>query len=151
VDPVSDFFAAELPLLERLKAKVPTAATVVSGVDMAGLQKMPFALPAIYVMFNEYRVTQQQILTGKVQVEEVWLIVVAARNLVTAQTGLTARQEAGPLLAQIIQAISGWMPEDSLYESPFKLIQGAPRWWYHDGLLHYPLAFSILVPFSGEP
>lgn len=74
-----------------------------------------------------------------------WLVVLAVGNYRRADTAKGVVSDAGPLLAQLMEALNGWKPAGFT-----ELIrQAAPRPGYRAGVGFFPLVFSTNVFVEG--
>lgn len=119
-----NYFALEPILLARLKDQCPSIGDVQGSPDLFGLTELcagskaslnphhPITNPAgakhggAYVMFLEETVTGSNKCCAIA--DQTWLIAVCARKAQTLRTGTAARQEAGVLVDQVLQALAGW-------------------------------------------
>lgn len=77
--------------------------------------------------------------------QQSWMVVLAVASARRQDTGAGVLRSAGPLLTQLIRALSGYAPEGFLPLIP----QPAPRPGYRDGVGFFPLSFSTAVAIEG--
>lgn len=142
------FLALESALVERLKAKLPAGVHVLTGADLDGVSEGSQPTPAVHVVYQGYRVIETRPDGRAARVEQVWLAVVAVRNVRDARTGAAARADAGALGDGVISALMGWQPVGT--SSPLKLAQ-APRAGYSAGHFYLPMAFTTETTVKGTP
>lgn len=70
-------------------------------------------------------------------------VVLTVGNARTLATGAAAREEAGPLIAAVLLALSGWTP-DARFWWPLVRVPAAPV-RYGPGRLIYPLSFETRI------
>ncbi|MBF0614225.1 MAG: hypothetical protein G8237_04925 [Magnetococcales bacterium] len=109
---MTDLLAAEPLILDRLRDRVALARQVHGARTFKAIPARTGAMPALYLIADGF---QPLMRAGCEQaVEQVWLVVVAVRNLHDAEGGQGERREAGPLLFQVCQALIGWQPVPEL-------------------------------------
>ncbi|MEW6490766.1 MAG: hypothetical protein AB1578_22995 [Thermodesulfobacteriota bacterium] len=145
---MQNYLSAEALIVARLQSKVAGVKAVLSAADLDGVAESAQVTPAVHVVFGGYRPTQERD-EGRVQEsEQVWIAVVAVRNLRTPKTGEHARETAGELCADVLAALQGWRP--SAEHQPLKLAPG-PRPGFSKGYGYFPLAFTTRVVTRGQP
>jgi hypothetical protein len=145
---VTNYLSAEALLLDRLRATVTGARAVLSAADLAGVEESQQQTPAVHVVLGGYRPTRVSG-EGRVQeTEQSWRVVVAVRNLRSPQTGEHAREDAGPVLAQVLEALQGWRP--SAEHTPLALAAG-PAPGFSRGYGYFPLTFTTQVVTRATP
>lgn len=148
----NNFLIAEPLIAQRLRAVLPPEVHVMSAADLAQVAGSHQPAPAVHVLYGGYRVADSR--TGAFAgVEQRWLTVVVARNLADIEGGFHARQDAGPLAAQVM---------DSLYRHRLRDAQGAPIGaaplqldeapapGFDDGHFYLPLAWLCHVQFRSD-
>lgn len=73
-------------------------------------------------------------------VTQLWAAVLAIYSADAVGDGSGARLAAGPLLGQLLQALTGWVPRADV--GPLTRRQGASEMAYADGYFYYPLVFE---------
>lgn len=143
-----NYLALEPLIIDRLKTEVPTLRAVLSADALADLAEGVQTTPAAYVLYDGDDVPSadgKRAGDGARQlVSQRWLVVLAVRN---ARGGSDAREDAGPLLTQILAALAGYHPQPappSQVYRPLKRAQ-APRPGYHAGYGYFPLLFTTEV------
>ena len=135
--PVSQhFLSLEGELIDRLKDELDESCPVLTAAQMANMTT-PQA-PAVYVAFESYRPGERK---GSVlPVEQTWQTVLVIRNNKTL-TDVGMRDQAGPLLSDIIAALYRWSPEGF---RPLDLAP-APSPVYEGGFAFFPLAWTATL------
>ncbi|MBF0191628.1 MAG: hypothetical protein HQL99_10900 [Magnetococcales bacterium] len=131
---MNDYLAVEPLLVARLNDQVNNV-TVKSTWGMPRIQETFDLPPAVLVFLEEDRPGQIQLLEegATQQVEQTWLCLVVVAD---------AENEAGPLIAQVIQALNGWQPAGEMF-SPFKRVKSTFVPDYSpNGVYYFPVAFS---------
>ena len=143
-----NYLAVESLIIDRLTAEVPALRAVLSADALTDLTEGVQTTPAAYVLYDGDDVPStdgKRAGDGARQlVSQRWLVVLAVRN---ARGGADAREDAGPLLTQILAALAGYHPQPAppaqVYR-PLKRAQ-APRPGYHAGYGYFPLLFTTEV------
>lgn len=102
-------------------------------------------LPAAFVGFDGEAIGDMTGGGTDYVVAQRWLVVLAVGNLRNADTQQGVVADAGPLLTQLAQALSGWKPQGFT-----ELIrQAAPRPGYRAGVGFFPLVFATDMNVEG--
>ncbi|MBF0214550.1 MAG: hypothetical protein HQM00_13480 [Magnetococcales bacterium] len=131
-----DYLAIEPLIVARLEDQLAD----VTIKSTWGIPKIPetFDLPPAVLIFLEDDRPGPE--SGRSQkVEQVWLCLVVVND---------PGNEAGPLIAQVIRALSGWTPDGATF-APFKRVKStfAPD-TSPNGVYYFPLAFSTSFVFN---
>lgn len=131
---MTHFLALEPAIVARLEEAMPEGVQVLTAVDMQST-----IAPSVQVIYDGYAVGQR---TGAVvALRQQWLTVVTVRNTKTVRAGVGMRDEAGPLIDQVIEAmhrlrVEGYMP---------LTLENAPPPLYAGGFAYFPLAWSTTL------
>lgn len=140
---VTDHLMAEPLLIERVKSQVNGLRAVLSAADLAGVTAAQQLTPAVHVLYMGDQVPTgegDRGWTGRPQkIIQQWMAVVAVRNARTQRTGAAAREDAGPLLSQLIAALAGFQLADEL--QPLKRI-AAPKPAYDASWAYFPTQWT---------
>ncbi|MFN3881933.1 MAG: hypothetical protein ACK4L8_10955 [Nitrincola lacisaponensis] len=131
-----DYLAAESELVALLEDKVGELRKVYTSVDLAELKQRSQVTPAAHVIYwgDTPALAAQGGAIG--HVTQTWIVVLAVN--------LRNKDAAGPLLAQMIKALSGH------HVSLGNLVrQGAPKPTFNAGFGYYPLAYEIKFRTKG--
>lgn len=102
-------------------------------------------LPAAFVGYDGELIGDMTGSGSDYVVAQRWLVVLAVGNLRNADTHQGVVDAAGPLLMQLVQALSGWKPAGFT-----ELIrQAAPRPGYRAGVGFFPLVFATDMNVEG--
>jgi len=148
---MNDFLGCEALIIERLKNKASGVKAVLSAADLADVAEKQQTTPALHVISGGWKPTAVKPGSGgmlSAEFEQIWLVVVAVRNVRSAKTGTDARAEAGPILAATLKALLGWRPSNEF--QPFKPAP-APKPGFSAGYGYFPLAFTTKTVVAGEP
>lgn len=110
---IADYLAAEDAIRQRLEAEVTAARAVLASAELASMQERGQITPALHVIYGGDTVPTGpgQVDDGRYHViHQRWLVIVAVRSARGQQTGTGARDEAGPLMTAVMQALAGWRP-----------------------------------------
>ena len=118
----------------------------VYGLSDLGAEK-PKPAPCVYVAFDGGRVVDMPDMGSRAKVLARWLVVLAIKNVAKAADGQAAREDAQPLVADVLQKLMGWRPDQA--HMPLRLVE-MPRPDYQSGLLWLPLVFETPQIFKGE-
>lgn len=145
-----DYLFLEEVFIQRIRDKV-TGLLFVGGIpDVQVLEDQQQYSPAVYVIYLGDAIGTGAASRGgpgsRVQkVEQHWAFVLALTAADATGTGEQARRQAGPLLGQLIEAITGWQPTPDT-----AALQRAARQApvsYSDGYFYYPLVFTTTFMF----
>ncbi|HKJ94853.1 MAG TPA: hypothetical protein VKA32_04410 [Gammaproteobacteria bacterium] len=143
---VSDYLAVESALIAQIKAIEQGFKAVLGAADLQGLQQRQQITPAAHVVYQGDDLptgSQDRGVYGKPQrVMQRWIVAVAVRNVRGIRQGTAVREEAGPLMATLIEGLEGWQPP-----SPFRPLKRAPSPppWFSEGFAYFPLLFTTEV------
>ena len=146
-----NFLAAEPLLIARLEAVLPAEVHVLSAADLAHVAGDQQPTPAVHVLYQGYQVADTRT-SAAAAVDQQWLTVVVTRNVADIEQGFHARQAAGPLAAQVMDALYRHrLKKDgkSFGVSPLRLAS-APAPGFLNGHYYLPLGWTVGVMFSGE-
>lgn len=138
---MDNHLALEALLIERIKSAVPEFRDVFGMADLAAMQESSQVTPAAHVIYQGDAIPSSNSAgQGTAQVVlQTWLVVVAVRSARDTRGGAGSREEAGPLIAAVIKALSGWQPAPEF--RPLGRVN-APRPGFNAGFAYFPLAFE---------
>ena len=142
------FLDLEGKLLDRLKEKVTTARAFLSSADLQGVAETEQITPAVHVVFDGITPTREQGEGAVQEFEQRWVVVAAVRNLREARTGAGVREDASPIIDEVLGALLGWRPLLEL--SPLKAAV-SPKPAFFAGFGYFPFAFTTRVVARGNP
>jgi len=142
------FLALEDLLIERLTSQLDgEIRAVLRARDLAGVAEQRQVTPAVHVLYRGHRPGEQRG-DGTIQrIEQQWMAVVAVRNVRDVRGGQGAREEAGPIVTAVLNALLGWRPNK--WYSPLHL-QPAPAAAWTEGFGYVPLLFSTQIVLRGQ-
>jgi len=136
----------EAALIAHIGDTVGSLKKVLGAADLAGVQERQQVTPAVHVIYQGDDVPTGQHDRGYFGSPQVvhqrWLVAVAVRNVRGIREGTAMREEAGPILAQVITALEAWQPP-----APWRPMKRAPSPppWYSNGFGYFPLLFTTEV------
>lgn len=140
------FHDIEQKIVERLKAVLPAEVHVATETDIQAVEELRKLAPACWVIYDGFSVGDR-IANGAVQsVSQEWQIVVAAQSAKGRGNAAAARDEAGELALQVLQALLGFHIGGGKYLH----LADAPGPIYSAGYCHLPLAFTNAATFKGQ-
>jgi len=145
---LDNYLAAEQLLIERLKQAVPEFARVSDWSEYSTLDESIAITPAAYVVYggDQLRPAGGR---GEVQrIDQIWGVVIVVRNVAQRLAGTAIREEAGPLMMQVLRALMGWQLADQL--RPLERM-AAPRPQYEKLVGYFPLQFATGLIIKGDP
>lgn len=142
-----DYLFLEDAFIQRIKSEVAGLANVEGMPDLQSLGDQIPQSPAVYVIYLgdavPQGVTAQGASKAVQKVEQRWGLVLGINVADSTGDGVAARRAAGPLLSQLIMAITGWHPEG--IATPITRAPGATPAQYNDGLYFFPVVFSATI------
>lgn len=101
------FVTVEQKIVERLKAAVP-GVTVTTAAELARVQELRQKAPAVFVVYAGFVPGQE--IKNVPTVQQIVIrfdVVVTTKNAAGAGVGTAARDDAGPLVQSVIEALIG--------------------------------------------
>lgn len=135
------------PLLRARLASIPGLAGVhgAADVDDIGLR---VELPAAYVVWDGYTVSETTSMGRAARTATRWNVVIAVRNPLTPGDGAPVRADAAPLVDAVLASLLGWAP--GYPYAPLVLANpGAITPSYRGGILKFPIAVTSEVVVRG--
>ena len=140
---IDDYLKAEGLIIARLKATIPALRVVMGVADAAKIEEATQVTPNALVIYHGDAVPgtgDSRAGSGAGQfVVQRWMVTLCVRHAGDVRGGSGARAAAGPLLADVIEALSGWKPA-----TEFRPLQrtNAPLPDYNKGFAYFPLMFE---------
>ena len=135
--PAFNYLSVEDALIERLRSCLPDLADVRSEASLDGVKGAQLPTPSALVLWAGDQVIHDS--NPKAQlVAQTWVVCLVVKHS-GDRTGAQARDAAGPLITQVIQAVRGWAPFDGADE--FRWTEGVQPELVPGGTLYVPLAF----------
>ena len=134
---MDDYLAILGLLIDRLTGLMP-GVTIKPSWGLSRIQENFDTPPAVIVMLEDDRPLDTN-MSGTTQiVEQVWTCIVIVKD---------SASEAGPLISQVIKAVSGWQPASAY--TPFRRVKAGLK---HDfspsSALYFPLSFATSFTFN---
>lgn len=134
--------AAEALIIERLKERVPGFRAVMGEGELSAIEERKQVTPSAYVVLDRYRPLQQR--DYAVEWEQTWIVAVAVRNAKAKADAM--REDAGPLISAVLQALTAWQPS----KDHTRLTIGTnPRPVIEADYAYFPLTFNTRVMVRG--
>lgn len=144
---IVDYLMAEQAIIERLQAQLTELRAVYAVADTATLTEAQQQTPNAQVFYHRDVVDSTpggQRGQGRAQlVHQIFCVVLAVRNVRDVRGGTGARNEAGPILTRIIQALAGWKPSE--HHDALRRVTPPIAVAYETGFRYYPLAFDATL------
>lgn len=141
----NNWLALEPHLEQLLKTAVAgaiPAVHVLTAADLADVKESAQKTPAVHLIYGGYGVVED--LGTAWKLAHTWYAVVVVRNVATQRTGKAARQNAGPLVTQVVGALVGANPPGAT--RALKLVSPPPA-SYNAGHQYIPSAFEVETIF----
>lgn len=139
-----DYLFLEPLLIERIKAQVSGLAEVVAVPDLVSLEEDSQSSPSVYLVYLGDEIGSGAAHQGglrKIQaVTQNWAAVLHVYYADATGRGEGARLEAGPLLGQLLTALTGWIPDGC--STPLARTPKQAPVTYSNGHFYYPLVFA---------
>lgn len=132
---ISDYLVAESAIVQRLRNTMAGVEVMTSG-DITVQDGRVTKTPYVRVLYGGDRITSQAGRGEALFLTQRWLVVLVVRDG-------GSRQDAGSMLLDIMQALSGWQP---VPDTGRMVRADSPEPEYGDGLAHFPLAFDLPIP-----
>jgi len=145
---ITDYLSAGDLIIARLKAQIPNVA-VLSARDLNGVKEFSQPAPAVQVLYAGDQVIPGDLSDDAIAtvVEQRWLLVVVTRSAKDTRGGTGAREEAGPLVTEVIQAVQGYSLGTGF--SDLRRLNG-PAPSFGPGVLYVPLMYGTVVGTTGS-
>ncbi len=139
-----DYLFLEDLLIARIREQVTGLVTVEGVADLASVDQASIATPAVYVVYLGDVIAQGAHHQGGQRaiqtVTQNWAVVLCVGYADSLGDGYGARRIAGPILGELLKAVTGWTP-DAGVQPLARTAQQAPV-SYDDGVFYYPLVFQ---------
>ena len=94
-----------LALIAQAVQGMSPAVHVLTSADLADVKESAQKTPAVHLIYGGYRIAED--LGTAWRLAHKWYAVVVVRNVALARSGHAARQDAGPMVAQVVGALVG--------------------------------------------
>lgn len=129
------------PLIKAtLRAALDPHVHVLSAAELAGVGESNQPTPAVHVLYRGFRVLQSG--SSTMEIEQYWLTVVAVRNARDPVTAEAARNDAGPLAIDVINALLG---RDYDNCGPLAPLENPPAPGFSAGHLYLPVGWKAPI------
>jgi len=138
---MDDYFAAEQPIIDRIRARVPELKEVLPAVDTFAVLERGQVTPAAFVLYSGDQVNDDREDGAAQVVVQRWTVVLATRNLADLHGGSDHRNQAGPWMATIAQGLIGWRPANGFGQ--LRKTSTAVQPYYQKGYAYFPQTFAL--------
>lgn len=138
---MDDYFAAESPIRDRVRATVPGLKEVLPAVDTFAILERGQIAPAAFVLYSGDQVGDDNEDGAAQVVLQRWTVVLATRNVADPHGGAGHRDQVGPWMADIAQALIGWRPAEGFGQ--LRKTSTAVQPYYKDGYAYFPQTFAL--------
>lgn len=135
---MANFFAVRAEIAEKLK-EIPEFKEIYTPLNSVSVTEMSQVTPAAHVNFHRIRKVDDAGRGSKNLLGMQWAVTVACRNAQSQRNDITAvADEAGELLDQVIELLSGWEPESSIV--PLRIVDVKDG--YGPAFVYYTVIFE---------
>ncbi len=118
---MANFFAVRAEIAEKLK-EIPEFKQIYTPLNSVSVTEMGQVTPAAHINFHRIRKVDDAGRGSKNLLGMQWAVTVACRNAQSQRNDISAvADEAGELLDQVIELLSGWEPESSI--APLRIVE----------------------------
>lgn len=148
-----DYLMLEDLLVARIRSAMPELKAVLTAMDLATVQEQRQLEPAVHVVYAGDEVGSgagMQGGSGAAQIAaQVWMVVLVVKfaGAASVKSGKGNRQQAGPLIAKLLQCLCGWQPPAPM--SSLKRSNG-PKVAYQNGFAYFPFNFKTQHVLLGK-
>lgn len=141
------FATVETAIINRLREKLGAGVTVEPMRELERVPELRKKAPAVFVIYDGYRVGETIGPTGQVQqVVHEWYVVCVGQSAKGNGNTDAARDIAAGLCDQVLQALLGY----DVGGGKHLRLSDAPGPEYDGGYCHVPLAFTNKATFKGQ-
>lgn len=150
---IDNYLFLEELIIDRVKNEVNGLKVVEGRSALASLAEDQQVVPAVYVVYLGDQLaddtSHQGVRRIVQQVTQNWAAVLAVNPADGQNNGKLARHQAGTLLAQLIKALTGWVPHEGT--APLARASGTTATNYINNFCYYPLIFKTSFTFPQVP
>lgn len=146
---LANYLSLESLLVQRLLDNVQPdgkAIEVQTAPDLVDVQERDQRTPALHVLYDDYRPTQDQAGGLIQQTEQLWTVVVVVKNA-RGRGRAAAREDGGNLMVWVTRALQGWTPGPD--HTRMRLANPRFRATYRGAFAYFPMTFSTRVQTRG--
>ena len=146
---MDDYLTVESLIIARLQQRLGNGVRVLTAQDLAGVQELSQFHPAVHLLLTGDNPTEAVARGRNQKIEQQWTVIVVTKSVKEMKTGAGARSIAGPLIADVMRALSGWSPGERFIplmrtRTPYRP-QHSPG-----GFFYFPVAFATGFVFNTE-
>ncbi len=105
---MTDWLSAGPAIVERLRERAPSFADVRTAVSIEAAVEQTPRTPAAWVIWRGDAIVDSPAIAP--QFEQQWLVLVGVRDLRDQATGAGVVETAGPLIGEVLEALTGFAP-----------------------------------------
>ncbi len=136
-----DYFAAEQPIVDLLKATIPEVQNRVFTInDIDDVTNESQQTPALHVIHGGDILGRCGSNGQAQQFDQVWVVVLVIANAAAQRSGTKIRAVAGPIIFKLLRALEGFVPLEGHCEALHRFEAAEPI--YKSGLAAFPFAFT---------
>ncbi|WP_025122424.1 MULTISPECIES: hypothetical protein [unclassified Serratia (in: enterobacteria)] len=148
---ITDYLFCEPLIVERLREQIPDLVEVTNAGRLAAIDTDNPFCPSVYVIYMGDVISPGPTATGGVQaqaqsVTQLWATVLTVYIADGRGIGQGVNTEAGPLMSKIIEALSGWAPDNKLCKPLSRAAMSLPV-DYEGGYGYFPMVFQTQLIF----
>lgn len=142
---VESYFALESAIVNRIQECVPELRAIYTPFNIEEMMKITNVSPSVSVIYFDDRIGDSAG-TGKVvSTYQQWLVVLSLRHAAAQlQNTNVLRQQASPLILNILDAMQGFDPKIQGYK-PFKRVNSPVRQGGQAGHCYFPFMFESQI------
>lgn len=151
---MDNYLAAESLILSRLKDRIAGVPQrdIAAAADLADVTEKQQRPKAIYVQYFDDALVagdKGKTFAGQaVAVDQLWLVVVMVRN-VSDTSGSQAREDAGPIVLEVLRSLQGFIPSSE--HGALQRRNSPYRTTFRNGFCYVPMLFATRVSVAGYP
>lgn len=140
------FHDIEQKIVDRLKEVLSAEVHVDTLQELERVQELRQKAPAVWVIYDGLSVGPKVASGAVQQITQEWFVVIAAKSAKGRGDSSAARDEAGEIALQVLQALLGY----HLGGGKYLHLSDSPGPEYSAGYCHLPLAFTNAATFKGQ-
>ncbi|MBF0424820.1 MAG: hypothetical protein HQL66_03255 [Magnetococcales bacterium] len=139
--PITDYLFLEKEIIARLAATVP-GLPVLAIDNEAQLRMNLLPVTSAFVWMIDDRPGEVMSQGRGQKIHQSWLVELVTKNAAQPLTGTAARQEAGPIMMQIREALVGWTPNEYVVSRFRQETSAVKKMAMEGGIIIRPLQFG---------
>jgi len=144
-----DYLFLEPLLLQHIGDQLGNAVKVVAAADLTAMGNRGTAEPTVFICYLGDRTkTDAAHQSGSRRIQTLsqhWVTVLAMPMVSSTIDDASLHHEAGPLLGRLLDALTGWKPEQ--VAAPLQRSGRKASPWHHDDTCFYPLHWKVQLVY----